>query len=166
MTRDRLPSGNTMQKAYGLLDKFKISRTFFVKTDQEGCAVAASDINAANGITPTSTVPESIGVEQKQAPFEGAAKSAAAAPKEKEKLAPKAEEKKVEEVKPLPVAKIVMNLAEAQKTPAAELSKPVADEPQAIVQNLPAQQPELPLKANDTQSQSQSQLNQNAKKDA
>lgn len=65
MTRDRLPSGTTMQKAYGILDKFKISRTFFVKTDQEGCAIAASDINAANGITPTSTIPESIGVEQK-----------------------------------------------------------------------------------------------------
>lgn len=65
MTRERLPSGTTMQKAYGILDKFKISRTFFVKTDQEGCAIAASDINAANGITPTSTIPESIGVEQK-----------------------------------------------------------------------------------------------------
>lgn len=67
MTRERLPSGTTLQKAYGILDKFKISRTFFVKTDQEGCAIAASDINAANGITPTSTIPESIGVEQKTA---------------------------------------------------------------------------------------------------
>lgn len=67
MTRERLPSGTTMQKAYGILDKFKISRTFFVKTDQEGCAIAASEINAANGITPTSTLPESLGVEQKSA---------------------------------------------------------------------------------------------------
>lgn len=66
MTRERLPSGTTLQRAYGVLDKFKISRTFFVKTDQEGCALAASDINAANGISPTSTLPESLGEEQKK----------------------------------------------------------------------------------------------------
>lgn len=162
MTRERLPSGNTMQKAYGVLDKFKISRTFFVKSDQEGCAIAASDINAANGITPTSTVPESIGVEQKHS-VDGAGKSAPAAiPKEEVKHVAKVEEKKPEEVKPLPVAKIVMNLAEAQKSEPAELSKPAAEEPQAIIQNLDAQKPELPLRANDTQSQS----NQNANKDA
>ncbi|CAH0562310.1 unnamed protein product [Brassicogethes aeneus] len=65
MTRERLAPGPVLQKAYGVLDKFKISRTFFVRTDQEGCAIAASDINAAQGITPISTVPESTGVEQK-----------------------------------------------------------------------------------------------------
>lgn len=65
MTRERLPPGTVLQRAYGVLDKFKISRTFFVKTDQEGCAIAASDINAANGITPASTVPQAIGEEQK-----------------------------------------------------------------------------------------------------
>lgn len=65
MTRERLPSGVVLQQAYGVLDKFKISRTFFVKTDQEGCAIAASDINAANGITATSTIAEATGSEQK-----------------------------------------------------------------------------------------------------
>lgn len=65
MTRERLPPGTIMQHAYGILDKFKISRSFFVKTDQEGCAIVASDINAAQGITPTSTVPQALGVEQK-----------------------------------------------------------------------------------------------------
>ncbi|EFA11278.1 apolipoprotein D [Tribolium castaneum] len=67
MTRERLPSGVVLQQAYGVLDKFKISRTFFVKTDQEGCAIAASDINAANGITATSTIAEATGSEQKNA---------------------------------------------------------------------------------------------------
>ncbi|XP_017770322.1 PREDICTED: uncharacterized protein LOC108558043 [Nicrophorus vespilloides] len=65
MTRDRLPTGEVLQKAYGILDKFKISRTFFIKTDQEGCAVAASEINAANGITAISTIPEATGTEQR-----------------------------------------------------------------------------------------------------
>lgn len=71
MTRARIPSGPTMQKAYGILDQFKISRTFFVRTDQEGCALAASDINAANGITAESTVAEATGNEQKRLPILG-----------------------------------------------------------------------------------------------
>lgn len=29
-----------MQKAYGILDKYKLSRTFFVKTDQNSCEIA------------------------------------------------------------------------------------------------------------------------------
>lgn len=66
MTRERIPPGNILQQAYGVLDKYKISRTFFVKTDQEGCALAASDINAANGITATSTVIQATGAEQKK----------------------------------------------------------------------------------------------------
>jgi len=65
MTRERLPNGEILQRAYGVLDKFKISRTFFVKTDQEGCAVAASEINAGNGIIATSTIPEATGSDQR-----------------------------------------------------------------------------------------------------
>ncbi|XP_014482005.1 PREDICTED: uncharacterized protein LOC106748207 isoform X2 [Dinoponera quadriceps] len=38
MTRERIPSGEVLQKAYGVLDKYKISKTFFVKTDQADCA--------------------------------------------------------------------------------------------------------------------------------
>ncbi|XP_014241450.1 apolipoprotein D-like [Cimex lectularius] len=37
MTRDRLPPGTVLQKAYGVLDKHKISRTFFVRAEQEEC---------------------------------------------------------------------------------------------------------------------------------
>ncbi|CAG9855050.1 unnamed protein product [Phyllotreta striolata] len=65
MTRERLPAGPVLQNIYGALDKFKISRTFFVKTDQEGCALAASDINAANGITAQSTIPQATGLPQR-----------------------------------------------------------------------------------------------------
>ncbi|XP_011307795.1 apolipoprotein D [Fopius arisanus] len=38
MTRQRRPVGEILQKAYGVLDKYKISKTFFVKTDQNDCA--------------------------------------------------------------------------------------------------------------------------------
>ncbi|KAJ1527797.1 hypothetical protein ONE63_007748 [Megalurothrips usitatus] len=40
MTRERLAPGTVLQMAYGVLDKYKISRTFFVKTDQADCAIA------------------------------------------------------------------------------------------------------------------------------
>lgn len=35
--RERIPDGPVLQTAYGILDKYKISRTFFVKTDQTNC---------------------------------------------------------------------------------------------------------------------------------
>lgn len=37
MTRKRLESGPGIQRAYGVLDKFKVSRTFFIKTEQASC---------------------------------------------------------------------------------------------------------------------------------
>jgi len=40
MTRERNPSVTTLQKAYAVLDKYKIGRTFFVKTDQTDCQIA------------------------------------------------------------------------------------------------------------------------------
>ncbi|KZC05232.1 PREDICTED: apolipoprotein D-like [Dufourea novaeangliae] len=42
MTRERLAPGTVLQQAYAVLDKYKISRTFFVKTDQDDCAYLAS----------------------------------------------------------------------------------------------------------------------------
>lgn len=127
MTRERLPSGTTMQRAYGVLDKFKISRTFFVKTDQEGCAIAASDINAANGITPTSTIPEAIGVEQKERPTAEELDAKAA---EAGKSAP-VDKKAQEIVKPQPVAEVIIDLKkeslEKTKTPQETAITPEAE---------------------------------------
>lgn len=37
LTRERKPEGPVLQAAYGILDKYKISRVFFVKTDQINC---------------------------------------------------------------------------------------------------------------------------------
>lgn len=39
-----------------------------MKTDQEGCAIAASDINAANGIASVSTIAEAYGHDQRREP--------------------------------------------------------------------------------------------------
>lgn len=40
MTRQRLPPGTILRRAYDVLDKFKINRAFFVKTDQVDCQIA------------------------------------------------------------------------------------------------------------------------------
>ncbi|XP_052748798.1 uncharacterized protein LOC113518406 [Galleria mellonella] len=52
LTRDRLASSTVMQRAYAVLDKYKISRAFFVKTSQADCTVlpdpAASPIAGKN----------------------------------------------------------------------------------------------------------------------
>lgn len=37
LARERIPEGPVVQAAYGVLDKYKISRVFFVKTDQTNC---------------------------------------------------------------------------------------------------------------------------------
>lgn len=41
MARERFPRGEILQAAYGVLDKFKMNRSFFVKTDQEKCETLA-----------------------------------------------------------------------------------------------------------------------------
>lgn len=45
-----MPSGTALQKAYGVLDKYKLSRYFFSKTDQNDCyiAEAANENNAVD----------------------------------------------------------------------------------------------------------------------
>lgn len=43
LARERIPDGNVLQAAYGILDKYKISRTFFVKTDQADCEIAGKE---------------------------------------------------------------------------------------------------------------------------
>ncbi|KAK9310659.1 hypothetical protein QLX08_000182 [Tetragonisca angustula] len=45
MTRERQAPGTVLQKAYAVLDKYQISKMFFVKTDQEDCAyLEASEV--------------------------------------------------------------------------------------------------------------------------
>lgn len=39
LTRERLAPPMVMQSAYAVLERFKISRTFFVKTNQADCSI-------------------------------------------------------------------------------------------------------------------------------
>ncbi|NP_001153453.1 apolipoprotein D-like precursor [Nasonia vitripennis] len=52
MTRQRLAPGEVLQKAYGVLDKYKISKVFFVKTNQDDCAYLDS-LQAEQAAKPT-----------------------------------------------------------------------------------------------------------------
>lgn len=46
MTRERIPPGPVLQSAYGVLDKFKLSRSYFVTTDQIDCITLAPPLEA------------------------------------------------------------------------------------------------------------------------
>jgi len=39
MSRQRIPRGEILQAAYGVLDKYKMNRSFFVKSDQDDCEI-------------------------------------------------------------------------------------------------------------------------------
>ncbi|XP_012286567.1 apolipoprotein D isoform X4 [Orussus abietinus] len=72
MTRQRLPSGEVLQKAYGVLDKYKISKTFFVKTDQEDCAYLASlPESSSKSPAPAPSQPETAAQEERRRPGPG-----------------------------------------------------------------------------------------------
>ncbi|XP_055640356.1 apolipoprotein D-like [Toxorhynchites rutilus septentrionalis] len=53
LTRERFPPGPVVQRAYGILDKYAINRTFFLKTAQEDCVVRAPPIPAIDPTVPT-----------------------------------------------------------------------------------------------------------------
>lgn len=48
LTRERVPDGPVLQAAYGVLDRYKISRTFFVNTDQNDCETKGQAEEAAD----------------------------------------------------------------------------------------------------------------------
>lgn len=54
LARERIPDGPVLQAAYGVLDRFKISRTFFVNTDQADCETKG-DAEEADDETPNSS---------------------------------------------------------------------------------------------------------------
>ena len=57
MTRNRIPKGEVLQAAYGVLDKFKMNRSFFVKTDQENCETLAPPEEAEDPLTAKENLP-------------------------------------------------------------------------------------------------------------
>ncbi|CAK1544466.1 unnamed protein product [Leptosia nina] len=66
LTRDRLPTPAIMMNAYAVLDRFKITRTFFVKTNQADCnilpqpAAAPLDLKIDVIVDAKNAVPDSV----------------------------------------------------------------------------------------------------------
>ena len=46
MARERIPAGEVLQAAYGVFDKYKMNRSFFVKTDQTSCETLPPPLEA------------------------------------------------------------------------------------------------------------------------
>lgn len=55
MMRERRPPGPILQRAYGVLDKYQISRTFFLKSDQNNCETVSP---AQEAYDPTTEIPQ------------------------------------------------------------------------------------------------------------
>lgn len=54
MARERVPSGPVLQQIYGVLDRLKISRSYFIETDQKDCETQGPPEEA---IDPTTSAP-------------------------------------------------------------------------------------------------------------
>ncbi|XP_045481705.1 lazarillo protein-like [Harmonia axyridis] len=120
MTRERLPENKIMQKAYGVLDRYKISRTFFQKTEQEGCSLAASEINAAQGWISEASQSVETGTGKSAGPIledridEEKQPEVEAVPNKEKPAAVVQQEKESDEKKPLGVAETILKKAESE----------------------------------------------------
>lgn len=68
MARERIPRGEVLQAAYGVLDKYKMNRSFFVQTEQTNCETLPPPMEAVDTMAqkadlekegPTAVQPES-----------------------------------------------------------------------------------------------------------
>lgn len=48
MARDRIPRGEVLQAAYGVLDKYKMNRAFFIQTEQNTCETLPPPVEAVD----------------------------------------------------------------------------------------------------------------------
>ncbi|XP_049776912.1 apolipoprotein D-like [Schistocerca cancellata] len=78
MTRERLPPSPVLQRVYGILDDYKMRRTFFVKTDQENCDYVAAP--GASGDAPPAATTAAAAPAATAAPAAAAKPGPAAAP--------------------------------------------------------------------------------------
>lgn len=57
MARDRVPRGEVLQAAYGVFDKYKMNRSFFVKTEQSNCETLPPPVEAVDPTEATNEKP-------------------------------------------------------------------------------------------------------------
>lgn len=48
MSRERIPRGEVLQAAYGVFDKYKMNRSYFVKTEQTSCETLPPPVEAVD----------------------------------------------------------------------------------------------------------------------
>lgn len=58
MARERIPRGEVLQAAYGVFDKYKMNRSFFVKTEQTNCETLPPPIEAVDPTTEKTAIAE------------------------------------------------------------------------------------------------------------
>lgn len=64
MARERIPGGEILQAAYGVLDKYKMNRSFFIKTEQTDCETVAVPLEAVDQMA---SVVKQAGIEEETA---------------------------------------------------------------------------------------------------
>lgn len=58
MARERIPRGEVLQAAYGVFDKYKMNRSFFVKTDQTSCETLPPPVEAVDATVQKAEIKE------------------------------------------------------------------------------------------------------------
>ncbi|KAJ8736579.1 hypothetical protein PYW08_007235 [Mythimna loreyi] len=116
LTRERLPSLAVMQNAYAVLDRYKISRTFFLKTNQADCTVlpepAAAMMDAKSADVP---VPAEVPVEKAKEVEQPVEKRADPEAKVAEPEVRSAVPEPAEEAKPMQVPELIMSESEKKE---------------------------------------------------
>ncbi|CAH0695000.1 unnamed protein product [Spodoptera exigua] len=126
LTRDRLPSLAVMQNAYAVLDRFKISRTFFLKTNQADCTIlpepaAVSELKNADVPVVAEEVEKEKVVEQ---PVEKAVEPEVKAVEPEVRSAVPAEIAAEEANKPMQVPELIMSESEKKEEKIEKIEEP------------------------------------------
>ncbi|KAG8227696.1 hypothetical protein J437_LFUL005397 [Ladona fulva] len=153
MTRKRSPTEAVLQRAYGVLDKYGISRTFFVTSDQTNCDVEDTIVEApaekpAAATTPARKPEDSFtaAASDAVAPIPGLPVNTEAEPQAANALTKSAQP--VIDDTPVPVVQVVDVPAEQTLTPSQAKVKPntAVPLPLAVAAAAPAL-PEVPVEA-------------------
>uniref|UniRef100_A0A8D8PMK5 Apolipoprotein D n=1 Tax=Cacopsylla melanoneura TaxID=428564 RepID=A0A8D8PMK5_9HEMI len=150
LTREKLPSGTSLQKAYGVLDKYKLSRYFFSKTDQNDCHIAEAANDANNAVDGNETDGNDAVEQTADGVTDGVYKNADASPSPaaSPEASPVAEAAPVPAADAAPVAVVAAVVSQpASDAAAAPAVAVVAVEQPSPVPAAVAEEPAAPLKS-------------------
>ncbi|XP_075969100.1 apolipoprotein D-like [Anticarsia gemmatalis] len=140
LTRDRLPSLAVMQNAYAVLDRYKISRTFFQKTNQADCTILPAPA-ATSELSKSADVVEPVEVQEKEVEQVVEKRVADVEVKPSEPELRSAVPDMKEEAKPMQVPELIMSESENKETiekiEKIEMKQPIEAAPE--IKDTPAQ---------------------------